>query len=136
MQNKKSAHPDTAMSERAVETGPVSQTAPHLHQQSTTAPTPGQALHVADFLSRGADHAVSLRRLRELIHLPARTVRLMIRSERLAGTPILESSNPLCGGYYLPGTSDERMRCVRRLRKRAMEIERTADAIEGAAGID
>lgn len=131
MQDNKKAAPVLQHQDGQMETGPASQAGPYLHQQSTT-PTPaGQAVKVADFLSKGEAHAIPLRHLRELLHLPARTIRLMIRAERLAGTPILESSKAT-GGYYLPGNDHERARCVRSMRRRAAEIVRAADAIEGA----
>lgn len=100
-----------------------------------TTPAPAeQSVKIADFLSKGEAHAIPLRHLRELLHLPARTARLMIRAERLAGTPILESSKAT-GGYYLPSNDHERARCVRSMRRRAAEIVRAADAIEGAEDI-
>ena len=133
-QDTKKAAPVLQHQDGQVETGPVSQAGPHLHQQSTTPPPPPQSVKIADFLSQGESNAVPLRHLRELVHLPARTVRLMIRQERLHGVPILESSSAT-GGYFLPGNDHERARCVRRLRKRAAEINRVADCVEGAAVI-
>ena len=129
--DKKEAAPVLQHQDGQVETGPVSQTAPHLHQQSTTPPPPPQSVKIADFLSQGESNAVPLRHLRELVRLPARTVRLMIRQERLHGVPILESSSAT-GGYYLPGGDFERGRCVQRLRRRAAEIVKVADAIAAA----
>lgn len=55
----------------------------------------------------------------------------MIRQERLHGVPILESSSAT-GGYFLPGSDFERARCVQRLRRRAAEIVKVADAIAAA----
>ncbi len=127
--NEKKAAPVLQHQDGQVETGPASQAVPHLHQQSTTPAPLGQAVKIADFLSRGEGHAVPLRHLRDLLHLPARKIRLMIRAERISGTPILESSKA-DGGYYLPGNDHERARCVQRLRRRAAEIVRVADAIE------
>lgn len=88
-------------------------------------------MKIADFLSRGETNALPLRHLRDLLHLPARTIRLIIRAERMSGTPILESSKA-DGGYYLPGNDHERARCVQRLRRRAAEIVKVANAIEEA----
>lgn len=79
----KKAAPVLQYQDGKVETGPVSQTAPHLHQQFTTAPPQGQAVKIADFLSPGQQNAVPLKRLKELLDLDGRTIRLMIRSERL-----------------------------------------------------
>ena len=133
--NKRETAPALQRQDGQVETGPASQAVPHLHQQSTTPAPLGQAVKIADFLSRGEVHAIPLRHLRDLLHLPARTIRLMIRAERMRGTPLLESSKA-DGGYYLPGNDHERARCVQRLRHRAAEIVKVADAIEGAAGPD
>lgn len=115
-----------------VETGQVSQTAPHLHQQFTTAPPPGQPTKIADFLLPGQQNAVPLKHLKDLLHLDGRTIRLMIRQERLSGVPILESSRAT-GGYFLPDSDHERAQCVRSMRRRAAEIARVADAIERGA---
>lgn len=129
--NKRETAPALQRQDGQVETEPASQAVPHLHHKDTT-PTPqGQAVKVADFLSRGETNALPLRHLRDLLHLPARTIRLMIRAERMNGTPILESSKA-DGGYYLPGNDHERARCVQSLRQRAAEIVKVADAIEGA----
>lgn len=97
----------------------------------TTPTAAGQAFRVADFLSHGAENAVPMRHLKDLLHLDRRTVRLMIRRERLDGVPILESSHPLDGGYFLPDDEAEQARCVQEMRRRAAEIIETADAIEG-----
>lgn len=129
MQDNKNAAPVLQYQDGKAETGPDFHTGPHLHQQSTTPTPPGQAVKIADFLSKGEAHAIPLRHLRELLHLPDRTVRLMIRAERMGGTPILESSKA-DGGYYLPDSDHERERCVQRLRRRAAEIVKVADAIE------
>ncbi|MCI8807089.1 MAG: hypothetical protein HFF21_03065 [Oscillospiraceae bacterium] len=129
--NKKAARGATNTTDSRVETGPASQAVPHLHQQSTTPAPLGQAVKIADFLSRGETNALPLRHLRDLLHLPARTIRLIIRAERMSGTPILESSKA-DGGYYLPGNDHERARCVQRLRRRAAEIVKVANAIEEA----
>lgn len=112
-----------------VETGQVSQTAPHLHQQFTTAPPPGQPTKIADFLLPGQQNAVPLKRLKELLDLDGRVVRLAIRKERLAGAPICEDSR---AGYYLAKNTDERDLCARRLRHRAAQIVAVANAIAAA----
>ena len=129
--NKKAARGATNTTDSRVETGPASQAVPHLHHKDTTPAPSGARVHIADFLSRGETHAIPLRHLRDLLHLPARKIRLMIRAERMNGTPILESSKA-DGGYYLPGNDHERARCVQRLRRRAAEIVKVADAIEEA----
>lgn len=127
--NKKAARGATNTTDSKVETGPASQTAPHLHQQFTTALPSGQAVKIADFLLPGQQNAVPLKHLKDLLHLDGRKVRLMIQAERLAGTPILADNQT---GYFLPGNDRERARCVRSMRRRAAEIVKAADAIEGA----
>ena len=129
IQNMKKAAPVLEHQDGQMETGPVSQTAPHLHHHDTTSPPPGQ--RVSDFLAPGQQNAVPLRYLKDLLHLDGRTLRLMIRQERLSGVPILESSRAY-GGYYLPNSPDERDLCVKRLRHRAAQIVAVADAIAEA----
>lgn len=130
MNEQKETAPVLQHQDGKVETGPASQTAPHLHQQSTTPAPPGQAVKIADFLSPGQQNAVPLKHLKELLDLDGRTIRLMIRSERLHGTPILADC---VGGYYLPGNDLERARCVQSMRRRAAEVVKAADAIERGA---
>lgn len=127
---KKDTRPDVGASERAKMGAGLDSSTTSNHKSTTPAPV-GQAVKIADFLSKGESHAVPLRHLRELLHLPARTVRLMIRAERLAGTPILESSRA-DGGYFMPENDHERDLCARRLRHRAAQIIAVADAIERA----
>lgn len=93
----------------------------------TTSPPTDQ--RVSDYLLPGRENAVPLKRLKGLLDLDGRTVRLMIRSERLHGTPILADC---VSGYYLPSDDHERAQCVRSMRRRAAEIVKVADAIEGA----
>jgi hypothetical protein len=64
-----------------------------------------------------------------LTGLSDRELRLMIENERRQGIPILSDN---AHGYFLPGDSAERDRCVRSLRRRAGEIMETAAAIEHA----
>lgn len=127
---KKNARPDIAVSERAKEPGRASRQGHASTHHDTTSPPPGQ--RVSDYLLPGQQNAVPLKHLKDLLHLDGRKVRLMIRAERLAGTPILADNQT---GYYLPGNDLERARCVRSMRRRAAEIVRAADAIEEAADI-
>lgn len=129
MNEQKEAAPVLEHQDGQVETGPASQTVPHLHQQSTTPAPPGQALKISSLLSNGAENGVTLRHLEKLTDLDGRTVRLMIRQERLGGVPICENSR---SGYYMPSSTDERDLCAKRLRHRAAQIVAVADAIEAA----
>lgn len=92
---------------------------------------PSGQLHIADYLSRGRERALTSRELERLTNLDGRSVRLLIERERRSGTPILSDC---ASGYYLPATDDERAACVRSLRHRAREILTTARAIEQAEG--
>lgn len=125
MSAKKNTRPDVAASERAKEPGQASRQGHASTHNDTTSPPPGQ--RISDFLLPGQQNAVPLRHLKDLLHLDGRKVRLMIRAERLAGTPILADNQT---GYYLPGNDHERARCVRSMRRRAAEIVKAADAIE------
>lgn len=128
MNGRKEARPDIAVSERARLDAEAWQAIASNHK-STTVPLSVQAVKIADFLSPGQQNAVPLRYLKDLLHLDGRKVRLMIQAERLAGTPILADNQT---GYFLPGNDHERARCVRSMRRRAAEIVKAADAIEGA----
>lgn len=131
-QNKKEAHPDTAMSGRARMEAGTEQTTTSTSNDTTPTPPP-QAVKVSDFLSRGEAHALPLKHLKELLHLDGRKIRLMIRAERLHGTPICENSQ---SGYYLPSSTGERDLCAKRLRHRAAQIIKVADAIAAADCIE
>lgn len=128
MENKKSDRPGAPTPGRPEGSGACEASSDPTIQFTTTMPL-GQAVHIADFLSHGADHGVHLSDLVRLTGLPERTVRLMIRAERLQGTPILENSRD---GYFMPSNDHERARCVRSMRRRAAEIVKVADAIERA----
>lgn len=68
--------------------------------------------------------------LRELVRITGydeRKVRQMIAAERRTGVPILSDNRR---GYYLPTSDDETRRFCRSMRHRAIEIFRTARAVE------
>lgn len=132
MQNTKKAVPALQHQDGKVETGPVSQTAPHLHQQSTTSPPPGQAVHIADFLSHGPENGVTLRHLEKLADIPGREVRRQIEQERRAWVLIISDN---AHGYYLTDDPAEAQRFARSMEHRAREILYTARAIREAAGL-
>ena len=132
MQDTKKAVPVLQHQDGRAETGPVSQTAPHLHHNDTTTIMPGQAVHIADFLSTGAENGITLRHLENLTDLPGREVRRQIERERRRGTPILSNSKD---GYWLGENQDEIAQFVRGMKRRARQIRLTADAVGKAAGI-
>jgi len=121
------ARPGEATPRRVVETRPVSQTAPHLHQQFTTELPPLQAIHIADFLPRVVENAIPARYLRQLTGLSDRDLRRQIQRERLAGAPILSDN---ISGYFLPANDLERQQFVQSMRCRAKEIQAVAAAVE------
>ena len=90
-------------------------------------------MRISDFLSAGQQNAISLRRLTAITGERLRIVRRMIEAERKRGVPILSNN---VSGYYLPATEDERKRFVRSMRGRAMEIWKTASAVEQADGLE
>ena len=97
-------------------------------KQSITAAPSGQ-LHIADYLSRGRENAITRRELERLTNLDGRSVRLLIERERRAGTPICSDNQ---NGYYLPCCKSEKDAFVASMRHRAREIERVAAAVEKA----
>lgn len=133
MQNEKEAALVLQHQDGQVETGLVSQTAPHLHQKSTTVPMPGQVVHIADLLSHGAENGVPLRHLEKLADLPGREVRRQIERERRAGALIISDNRH---GYFLTDDPAEAQWFARSMQYRAREILRTARAIEEAVGLE
>ncbi len=128
MSEKKKAPTSAATLKGAVENGRVCKTVQSPTSEHTTSPAENQPFRIADLLHPGAKNAVSRRDLMALTGLSDRELRLMIEAERRKGTPILSDN---IHGYFLPGDSAERDRCVRSLRRRAGEIMETAAAIEG-----
>ena len=129
MSQKRKTRAGAATPTREVENGTAYETAHASTTEFTTPPAERQQFRVADFLHHGAESAISRRDLMALTGLPDRDLRRLIEAERRQGCPILSDC---VGGYYLPGDSAERDRCIRSLRSRAAEIIKTADAIEKA----
>jgi len=127
MSEKKKAPTSAATLKGAVENGRVCKTVQSPTSEHTTSPAENQPFRIADLLHPGAGNAISRRDLMVMTGLSDREVRLMIETERRQGVPILSDN---IHGYFLPGNSAERDRCVRSLRRRAKEIEATAAAIE------
>jgi biotin operon repressor len=127
MSEKKKAPTSAATLKGAVENGRVCKTVQSPTSEHTTSPAENQPFRIADLLHPGAENAISRRDLMVMTGLSDRELRLMIETERRQGVPILSDN---IHGYFLPGNSAERDRCVRSLRRRAKEIEATAAAIE------
>ena len=129
MSKKKKPPTSAATLTGAVENGRVCETVQPSTSEHTTSPAENQPFRIADLLHPGAKNAISRRDLMAMTGLSDRELLLMIEAERRKGTPILSDN---IHGYFLPGDSAERDRCVRSLRRRAKEIEVTAAAIEHA----
>ena len=127
MSEKKKAPTSAATLKGAVENGRVCKTVQSPTSEHTTSPAENQPFRIADLLHPGAENAISRRDLMVMTGLSDRELRLMLETERRQGVPILSDN---IHGYFLPGNSAERDRCVRSLRRRAKEIEATAAAIE------
>lgn len=82
---------------------------------------------IAGLLLTGAENAITLTQLSRISWRDARTVRLLIQRDRAAGFPVCVDN---VHGYYLPATEEEKSACVRSMRHRAREVQRTADNIE------
>lgn len=128
LHSKKRTRPDVGASERAGLEAETWQATASI-TKDTTAPSSGQALKIFSLLSHGAENGVTLHHLEKLTDLDGRTLRLMIRQERLGGVPICENSR---SGYYMPSSTDERDTCAKRLRHRAAQIVAVANAIAEA----
>ena len=85
---------------------------------------------ISDLLNRGAENGVTIHYLESLTGMDEREVRRQIEAERRNGCPILSDCR---SGYFLPDNDWEKTRCVRSMRRRAMEILKTAAAIEKAS---
>ena len=93
---------------------------------TTSRTTPQQ---ISDLLMHGSVNAIPLRELERLTGLDGRIIRRMIQKERAAGACICCDNKV---GYFLAEDEAERAMCVRSMRHRALEVMRTASAIENA----
>ena len=80
-------------------------------------------------LRHGRENAILTRDLMRILGMTERAIRYEVSVERRHGAPILSDCRS-DGGYYLPGTPEERAICARSLRHRAAEILAAADAVE------
>lgn len=122
--------PSVAALGRAVEMGAACRQATTSNNNYTTTTIQRQTGVISQLLLCGVENAVPRRDLMALTGCPDRQLRRLIEAERRSGVPILSDNQH---GYFLPGSEDERLHCVRSLRSRAAEIEATATAIERAA---
>lgn len=95
-----------------------------------TAFTPAQG-SVAALLPRERASAVRTRELARIMGRKPRDVTRQICAERRAGAPIVSDPG---AGFWLASDADELKRCTAALHRRAVEIHRTARALEKIAG--
>lgn len=130
MSRNKNTRPGAGTPRRAVENGTHTKMTTDSTTNNTTFGGCASIGLIADLLLCGEENAISRKHLMALTGYKDRELRLLIEAERRQGLPILSNC---IGGYYLPASEEERQRCVRSLRRRAAEIEITADAIEKGA---
>lgn len=123
MGDTKNARPTVA----AVEQAQAGKAASNFQCDSTPLTTGNQS-RISSFLCCGRENAVPLQQLQKWTGLDGRVIRQRIAAERFKGIPIFSDNQT---GYFLPAT-EERKRCVRSMRHRAMEIFKAAQAIEAA----
>ena len=81
-------------------------------------------------MSTGQENAVPLRHLKTLLSgWTGREIRREIEAERRRGIPVLADC---IGGYFLPASDAELEKFVNSMYSRAMEIAKTAAAVEAA----
>lgn len=85
-------------------------------------------MRVYEFLSPGAENAVSKVELMAALGLSDRELRRQVARERRLGFPILTSVE--FGGYFAPSCPADITNFVRSMRHRARETAAIADAIE------
>ncbi len=90
-------------------------------------------MSISDYLSYGQENALPLKHLANVTGLDGREIRRAIERERRGGMLILSDNQH---GYYLAANAAEAAAFTRSMRHRALEILRTARAIDEAAGID
>lgn len=104
------------------------------HDNCTLEANEKQALfaggNILDLIPVGAENAVSRRDLCAITGLEDRALRQLVHRERKAGHQIL--TNMESGGYYRPKHSQDTVRFIRSMRRRATETLAVADAVERA----
>ena len=96
---------------------------------STTVDGRKRPFFIEKHLRYGRENAISTRDLMRMLGMSERAIRHEVSVERRHGAPILSDCRS-DGGYYLPGTPEDRALCARSLRHRAAEILAAADAVE------
>lgn len=83
---------------------------------------------ISDYLSKGANNAITAGKLCELLHMDKRALTAGIERERRQGSPICASCDGQNPGYYLADSKQEMQMYCDSLFHRAAEIYKTRDA--------
>ena len=83
---------------------------------------------IAFLLLQGQSNALTCKDLQRITGLEERSITRAINRERKEGAPILSDT---VHGFWLAADAAELSRCINSLRRRAREIYKTAEAIEG-----
>lgn len=127
MYQKENVSPSVAALGETAETEATFEQATTSKNYFTTNYDQRQTGEISQFLLCGAENAIPRREL--MSGYSDRGLRLQIEAKRRQGIPILSDNQH---GYFMPGSEEERLHCIRSLRSRAAEIEATAAAIERA----
>lgn len=132
MQDKKETHPTAATVERAeMGAAALAGTSTPIYDCITPS-VPGQAVHIADLLSHGAENGQTITDLERLTGCRSREIRKQIELERRGGALIISDNR---NGYYLTDDPAEAQRFAQSMRHRAAQIRQIATAVEKAAGL-
>lgn len=134
MTENKNALPGAGTPNRAMEQGAACEGVSNSEFQYTTIPEKWQGGAVSCLLAMGQVNAIPLRHLKSLmVGWTGREIRREIERERRSGIPILSDNTCGTGGYFLPANRSKLDNFVNSMYGRAMEIAKTAAAVEAAA---
>lgn len=88
-------------------------------------------LNVLDFLSTGAENALTAKELQALTgYKTLRHVTQEIHNLRVRGVAICSDNNYKCQGYFLPANILEVERCDRQMKSRIYKIQKAKKSLE------
>lgn len=126
MSKNKKTRPDTAIPEREKMGAEPGRETTSTADCTTAGET--RQTGIAELLSHGAENAITLKHLKQMVDLPGREIRRQIQMEREQHVPIVSDRH----GYYLAATTWEKERFVCGMKRRANEIIKVAEAVEKA----
>lgn len=88
-------------------------------------------MNVYGLIPVGPDNAILKSQLLELTGMTDRALRRAVAAERMRGRVILTDCSGT-GGYYRPTNTDQTVKFIRSMRRRAKETSAIADATEAA----